>query len=168
MKRILLFVASFAFSCNISLAEEVTSLRGSADIPVGSNSAVGIDWQAEDTSIARTFIHQPPLISHVVEGYKMSASENDCLSCHDKKKPGIHKIILAVDGDKGIIKQNNCKSCHGIPGIKATKPYKTHYTDRDGKMTDTISSRWYFCTQCHVGQVDAKPLVENLFESSRE
>ncbi|MCI5145712.1 MAG: hypothetical protein D3923_09315 [Candidatus Electrothrix sp. AR3] len=164
--KILLFATSFVFFCNMSLAAEVASLRGPADIPVGSNPAVGIDWQPEPTSIARTFIHQPPLIPHAVEGYETSASVNDCLSCHSEKAPGasiLHKIVLSVDGDNGLVQQNNCKSCHTGKKPVAAKPYKTHYTGRDGEITNTISSRWYFCTQCHVGQVDAPPLVENTF-----
>ena len=40
----------------------------------------------------------------------------------------------------------------------------THYMDRDGKVLAEISPRRYFCEQCHVVQVDARPLVDNRFE----
>ncbi len=117
-----------------SKVEKVKSLRGGTEIPAGSNPSVGIDWQPKDTSIARTFEHQPPLIPHDMEDYGITASQNDCLDCH------------------------------GDSDSDAPMPYKSHYTDRDGKTTKEISSRWYFCTQCHVGQVDAKPLVNNTFD----
>jgi cytochrome c-type protein NapB len=35
----------------------------------------------------------------------------------------------------------------------------SHYMDRDGNFLAEISPRRYFCEQCHVPQVDAKPLV---------
>jgi len=40
----------------------------------------------------------------------------------------------------------------------------THYMDRDGNFLAAISPRRYFCTQCHVVQTDAKPLVGSRFE----
>ncbi len=39
----------------------------------------------------------------------------------------------------------------------------THFRNRDGQELDNISPRRYFCTQCHVPQTDAKPLVGNTF-----
>jgi cytochrome c-type protein NapB len=139
MKKIMfpLFLLVFAFVLTSTAAagEKYKSLRGEADIPAGSNPAVGMDWQPEDSSIKRTFEHQPPLIPHDTEEYRISASQNDCLDCHGEK-----------DSD-------------------APMPYKSHYTDRDGKTTESVSSRWYFCDQCHVGQVDAKPLVKNTFQA---
>jgi cytochrome c-type protein NapB len=40
----------------------------------------------------------------------------------------------------------------------------THYQDRDGNFLADVAPRRYFCEQCHVPQVDAKPLVENTFQ----
>ena len=40
--------------------------------------------------------------------------------------------------------------------------------DRDGNFLAEISPRRYFCEQCHVAQVDARPLVENRFEDVDE
>ena len=130
-----LLVVVFALAATVSAGEKYKSLRGDTDIPAGSNPAVDMDWQPEDSSIKRTFVHQPPLIPHDMEDYAISTSQNDCLDCHGEE-----------DSD-------------------APKPYKSHYTDRDGKTTESVSSLWYFCDQCHVGQVDEKPLVENTFDT---
>ena len=139
MKKIIfpffLLVLVLVFAANASEGEKYRSLRGDADIPAGSNPPVGMDWKEEKATISRTFEHQPPLIPHTVEEYHISTNDNDCLYCH------------------------------GVPDSGAPKPYKSHYTDRDGKATEEISPRWYFCTQCHVGQVEAKPLVENIFKT---
>ena len=40
--------------------------------------------------------------------------------------------------------------------------------DHDGNFLAEISPRRYFCEQCHVAQIDAKPLVENRFEDVDE
>ncbi|MDH3783602.1 MAG: nitrate reductase cytochrome c-type subunit [Desulfobulbaceae bacterium] len=139
MKKIIfpifLLVIAFVMTSMAVAGEKYQSLRGGTDIPAGSNPAVGMDWQPTDSSIARTFEHQPPLVPHATEDYGISTSQNDCLDCHGEK-----------DSD-------------------ATMPDKSHYTDRDGKTTESVSPLWYFCDQCHVGQVDAKPLVKNTFQA---
>ncbi len=136
MKRILfpLFLLCFVFSLSVANGEDVESLRGGVDILASSVPTVDIDWQSPDAVVDRTFIHQPPLIAHDITGMSITAG------------------------------QNTCMGCHGIEASGAPKPFKTHYTDRDGNKTGYISRRWYFCTQCHVGQVDAPPLVESTFK----
>ena len=130
-----LLVFAFVLTSTAAAGEKYQSLRGETDIPAGSTPSVGMDWQPEDSSISRTFEHQPPLIPHDMEDFEISASQNDCLDCHGDK-----------DSD-------------------APMPHKTHYTDRDGKTTVSVSARWHFCTLCHVGQVKANPLVENTFQA---
>ena len=137
MKRIVLpfFLVLLVGPFSLASAEDVQSLRGSTDIPVGSNPALDkMDWQPPGATVPRTSEHQPPLIAHDITG-----------------------MVISTD-------QNTCLGCHGVEGTGAPKPFQTHYTDRDGNKGESISRRWYFCTQCHVGQVDAKPLVENTFE----
>jgi len=95
------------------------------------------DWKTKDSKVPRTFIHQPPVIPHDITGFVISSSQNDCLACH------------------------------GVEGSGAPEPFKTHYLDRDGKVTETIAARWNNCTQCHAGQADVPPLVENLFGSGK-
>jgi len=40
----------------------------------------------------------------------------------------------------------------------------THYMDRDGHILGQVSTRRYFCQQCHVAQDAARPIVPNTFE----
>jgi cytochrome c-type protein NapB len=42
----------------------------------------------------------------------------------------------------------------------------THFLDRDGVVKDKISTRRYFCTQCHVPQADVRPPVGSTFQDS--
>ena len=130
------FVCVFTFAANVSAAEKYKSLRGDTDISAKSTTVPAkMDWKETDSTIARTFDLQPPLIPHDTEDYEVNTEENACLECH------------------------------ADPDSDAPKLSKTHFMDRDGKTHDKVSSLRYFCLQCHVGQVDAKPLVENTFQA---
>ncbi len=87
--------------------------------------------------VARTFRDQPPVISHALENFdEISLEENQCLTCHGAD----------------TYKQK-----------KAPKVGDSHFVDRDGKMLPAASAARHNCTQCHVPQVDAPPLVGNDF-----
>jgi cytochrome c-type protein NapB len=84
----------------------------------------------------RAYPEQPPTIPHDIEGYELSVNFNKCLTCHKR----------------------TYTPQSGAPMISVT-----HYQDRDGQMLAGVSRRRYFCTQCHVPQTDARPLVPNTF-----
>ncbi len=90
----------------------------------------------DDPAFPRSFKEQPPLIPHKIDKYRISLKENKCLSCHDLDK---------------------------YKEEKAPKIGDSHYIGADGKPSNKISMRRYFCEQCHVPQFDAKALVENTF-----
>ena len=139
MKKSLVFILGIGLSSVISsaLAEHITSLRGSNDLTQGSNE-VNIKHVHEDQEpITRDFVQQPPLIPHKVEGYDINLKFNKCMSCHSWK--------------------NYRKS-------NATKISQTHFADREENVLANVSPRRYFCTQCHVPQTNATPLVENEFK----
>jgi len=84
----------------------------------------------------RDYLQQPPLIPHQIDGYIVNLKHNKCLSCH---------------------------SWQNYKNHNATKISQTHFESRDGGISSNVSARRYFCQQCHVPQVDARPLVENTF-----
>ena len=139
MKRTVFFLFSiicvFTFAANVSADEKYTSLRGDTDIPAKSTTVPVKMDWKPSNSIPRTFDLQPPLVPHDIVDYEVNTQENGCLECH------------------------------ADPDSDAPKLSKTHFMDRDGKTHDKVSSLRYFCLQCHVGQVDAKPLVENTFQA---
>lgn len=90
----------------------------------------------EQDKIARSFEQQPPLIPHKADGYRIDFKTNRCLECHDRP----------------YYKEE-----------KAPKIGDSHYRDADGKELQRISMARYNCTQCHVPQADAQPLVGNTF-----
>ena len=89
----------------------------------------------------RSYPEQPPVIPHAIEGYQISLATNRCLTCHRRQ------YVEAT----------------GAPMISVT-----HYVDRDGQMLADVAPRRYFCTQCHVPQTDARPLVDNTFVDMNE
>jgi len=133
---LLLMVTSVLISTS-SVAGDVQSLRGEAEIKSDSNE-VEVKKNINDKGpISRDYLQQPPLIPHKIKGYKINMKFNKCLTCHswaNYKKSG------------------------------ATKVSQTHFSGRDGEAMSNIAPRRYFCSQCHVPQADAKPLVENTFK----
>ena len=114
----------------------VESLRG-AGIEDLSAKPDKMKVEVVQGGIERTYEQQPPLIPHGIEKYDLNLRLNGCLKCHSEATAE---------------KEN-------------TKPTpESHFLDRDGKKLDKLSSRRYFCTQCHTVQLKGNPLVENTFE----
>lgn len=90
----------------------------------------------DDVKRVRNYADQPPLIPHAIRDYQIDLNINKCLTCHDRRN---------------------------VEGSQAPMVSVTHFQDRDGQTLGTVSARRYFCTQCHVPQTDAKPIVGNSF-----
>ncbi len=131
----LLIAAGFALTNNAMA--EAKSLRGDHAVDEPSAKPEITRWQEDKEPIPRDYIQQPPLIPHSIEGYKVNLKFNKCLTCH---------------------------SWANYKEAKATKISQTHFEDREGQVLANVSPRRYFCPQCHVSQVDQKPLVENEFK----
>ncbi len=142
MKKILLagailILAFTGFIPHLFAQEEVNSLRG--DIALDANSAEPEmkNWQLDRDPIPRDHVKQPPLIPHKIQGYTINLKFNKCMSCHSWTK---------------------------YREAGATKISQSHFEDRENNVMANVAARRYFCTQCHVPQVNTKPLVENTFQ----
>ena len=120
-----------------SLATEVSSLRGPIEIDQDTKAPDMKKYPKDGEPIARDYVQQPPLVPHSIDRYKINLKSNKCLGCHSWKN---------------------------YRQYDATKISQTHFEDRDANVLANVSARRYFCTQCHVPQVNAKPLVENEFK----
>jgi cytochrome c-type protein NapB len=116
----------------------VTSLRGHVPLEGESKIPTLKKWVKDDTILQREYVQQPPLIPHSIKGYKINVKFNKCLTCH---------------------------SWANYREAGATKISQTHFADRENNVLANVAPRRYFCTQCHVPQANARPLVENTFES---
>ncbi len=116
-------------------SEKLASLRG-ADIEAPSLKPMRAKIVSQEGGFERSYKQQPPMIPHKIDKYRITLKNNGCMKCHDKKNYKKEKAPLVGE---------------------------SHFIARDGTKLDHISSRRYFCTQCHAPQVDAKPLVKNEF-----
>lgn len=117
-------------------AKEVATLRDHTAIDTQVTPGVIPKVNNKDIKQARNYPMQPPVIPHSTRNYYINLKNNKCMSCHSR--------------------QQTEKSQAPMVSV-------THYMDRDGNFLAEISPRRYFCDQCHVTQLDAKPLVENDF-----
>jgi cytochrome c-type protein NapB len=111
------------------------TLRG-ADIQASDPEGEGTRYGRDQPPLPRDFVQQPPLIPHTIKGYNITKNFNKCLDCHARKKTDFSQAVPVSE---------------------------THYIDRNGKVLEQISTRRYFCKQCHVAQEPAAPLVGNGF-----
>jgi len=136
-KKISITLAGALFLAAIpALAEPVTSLRGNADIEE-TNGAPDVYQLDTSGRFTKNYRQQPPLIPHKIKKYEIDKKNNQCLRCHDWPQNVVEN---------------------------APKISETHYTDRDGKALDQVAKRRWFCTQCHVPQLQAPSLVGNIFK----
>lgn len=116
---------------------KIESLRGSVPIPDEPMPPPLARFPKQRKKTDLQFIGQPPLIPHSIRGYAININSNKCLMCHSWK-----------NAEK----------------MQATRISPTHFIDRNGKVLADVSPTRYFCTQCHVVQANAKPLIQNIFE----
>lgn len=138
--RILLFVLALAAGAGAgaAAAEPFTdSARGPKPIMDTTEPPRLTNWVNDDQRRPRNYDMQPPTIPHRVDGYQVDRAFNKCLDCHARTRTEISQ---------------------------ATPVSPTHYINRQGKVLPTISTRRYFCQQCHVAQEPVKPIVENTFQ----
>ena len=141
MIRFVIVLATMALASGAGAQEKrpaAQPLRGATPIPETSDSGI-YRMERHDRVIPRSHAWQPPIIPHNVKGYQITKNVNTCMVCHAAKS---------------------------APRTGATPVGKSHYLDRDGKELPNISTRRYFCLQCHVPQFDAAPLVNNTFTGS--
>lgn len=124
-----------------SLAQETRPPKALREAPLGDTSTPpDVTKQSVPAGgFDRAYRQQPPLIPHRVDGYQITGENNACMGCHDWP---------------------------GNARVNAPKISETHYVDRQGVRLDKVAGTRYFCQQCHVPQVDAKPLVGNMFQNA--
>ena len=75
-------------------------------------------------------------------------------------------IIKPFDVSRIVQTVSKClESAQLVSQINLSGP---QFMDRSGNVLGEVSPRRYFCNQCHVSQVEAKPLVPNDFRDIAE
>ncbi|MES9883763.1 MAG: nitrate reductase cytochrome c-type subunit [Sedimenticola sp.] len=115
----------------------ITSLRGGQELDSDAKKPAKKKQMIVEGGIERSYKQQPPMIPHKIDKDKINLKSNTCMNCHSEKT---------------------------YEKKKAPKVGDSHYVTSDGKRLNTVSSRRYFCNQCHAPQVNADALVGNSFE----
>ena len=123
----------------IGNAVKVASLRGFHNLDDEAKAIEKKKLIKVAGGIERNWQLQPPSIPHNIEKDRITLKGNTCLRCHSK-----------VNAEKE----------------KAPAVPETHFVTRDKKILDKLSTRRYFCNQCHTPQADVDPLVESSFEKN--
>jgi len=138
MKRMIL-VTMLGLVTIAAIAQEnglTNLLRGKAALDSEARPELMPKMVNNDKRAARAFPEQPPLIPHQIEGYQVDREFNKCLSCHAREK---------------------------VAESQAPMVSVTHFVNRDGNTLSQVSPRRYFCTQCHVPQMDIKAPIDSTF-----
>lgn len=126
-----------AVSATVSAEPLYDKMRGTAPLLEAPKPPVLGNAINDDVRRTRNYPQQPPVIPHRIDGYQIDKNFNKCMDCHSRSKAEISQAIPVSI---------------------------THYQDRDGNTLGQISTRRYFCVQCHVGQDNVRPLVGNTFQ----
>lgn len=139
MRRLILLtvLAGVVLTAPTAMAADPLATLRNYDIPSSPKAPPMAGLPEKEERQIRNYPEQPPVIPHDIRGYQVDLNANKCLSCHSRK---------------------------AAPGAGAPMVSVTHYMDREGQVRAFVTSRRYFCTQCHVPQHDVKPLVGNTFE----
>lgn len=118
-----------------SLAQNIATTRNAA-LDVEPQPPRMSQVQNNDIKRQRAYPMQPPTIPHKTDKYQVDLNANKCMSCHSRRR--------SQDSQAPMVSV-------------------THYQDRDGNFLADISTRRYFCQQCHVTQNEVAPLLANEF-----
>lgn len=119
----------------------VDPARGPVPVPQLTHPPLLGNAVNDDVRRPRNYDMQPPTIPHRVDGYQIDKNFNKCLDCHALAKTAVSQAVPVS---------------------------ATHYIDRGGKVLTQVSTRRYFCMQCHVAQDPVLPLVGNSFENASQ
>ena len=139
MKKVILVTVAGAvmmIQAPLAMSDDLASLRGANKLDVEAQMFEAKKPLQVQGGFKRSWDLQPPQIPHDISKERVSLQENTCIRCHSK--------------------ENHEKE-------KAPAYSQSHYMTRDGKELTKLSSRRYFCSQCHTSQADAPVLVENTF-----
>ena len=125
-------------------AQQVNSMRGT-DVTTLDKAPLVQPYvgskPGQHALITRTFKEQPPLVPHKVDGFdEITSSDNACFDCHSHSE---------------------------FRGQKIPRAGKSHFLPpATADAEPTLDMKRWQCNSCHVPQIDAKPLVENVFKGN--
>lgn len=136
MKLRIVVVAVLMLGIAQAAEAPLSGLRGPTTLAEEPKAPRMPNVENRDVKRGRAYTSQPPTIPHAIDKYEITRNVNFCMYCH------------------GRVRSEEFQA----PMVSAT-----HFMDRDYDYLAEISPRRYFCTQCHVPQMDVRPPVGNEF-----
>ncbi len=133
---LILAVGLMALAAGAASAQQLLGLRGPTPLAEEPQPRPLPREVNNDQRQARNWPEQPPVIPHTIQSYQITLNANKCLTCHGR--------------------QFTAQSQAPMISI-------THFMDRDLQTLAAVSPRRYFCTQCHVSQMEVEPVIDSRF-----
>jgi len=162
-----------AFAADKAISEEQLSYRNtnlySEDKTVPPEVKFDAPAPGQSKKFERSYENAPPLIPHSVDGLlPITRKNNQCLGCH---MPDVAKGVGATPipkshftdfRPKATLKDGKVIKAGKVLGqdLKNTSDIKI----AKFKHLKTLNMARFNCSQCHVPQANAKPLVKNNFK----
>jgi len=142
----IMMAATSAFAAQTISADSMGLSKGSVfDQPTQKVYGTKAKQPGENKVLSRAYPGAPPQIPHDISNFlPITAQSNMCIACHTRPDQ------WGKPREKGM----------------PTPIPQSHYTDQRNapdKVTDHLINVRYNCNQCHVPQMDARPLVKNTF-----
>ena len=105
---------------SITLADQVTSLRGITEIDKNSSAPTIKRYNKDGEPFSRDYIQQPPLIPHSIDRYRINLRSNKCMSCHSWKNyrhSGATKVFSKLSANDKGIQVSITDNGHGLQNI---------------------------------------------------
>lgn len=149
----LIFIGLMTIASNLHADSAIDQLNmglsqgGVFDAPTPTVSKFNNIEPGELDRMPKAYSTLPPQVGHTLTEYlPITLEDNECLDCHDRRK------------------YLNRKGWSWKVGRKLPMPDDHYGTfNKQGGAEDVAGAR-YNCTQCHVAQTNAQPLVENTFK----
>ncbi len=136
--RKLVLVALVLLAAGSALAQDgLVTLRQGTPLDVNASPPPIPAVVNSDIRQVRNWPEQPPVIPHQIDNYQIDLNVNKCLTCHSRTAVAVSQAPMVS---------------------------VTHFMNREGQVLAAVTPRRFFCTQCHVPQVDVQPPVGNTFE----
>ena len=137
MQRILALVALLAATAALAQDGGLVTLRQGTPLDQETTPPPIPSVVNSDIRQVRNWPEQPPVIPHQIDNYQIDLNVNKCLTCHSRTAVAVSQAPMVSI---------------------------THFQNREGQALAAVTPRRFFCTQCHVPQMDVQPVVGNTFE----
>jgi cytochrome c-type protein NapB len=137
MRKLVLVALALLAAGSVLAQDGLLTLREGTPLDVNASPPPIPAVVNSDIRQVRNWPEQPPVIPHQIDNYQIDLNVNKCLTCHSRTAVAVSQAPMVS---------------------------VTHFQNREGQTLAAVTPRRFFCTQCHVPQLEVQPIVGNTFE----